>query len=153
LDGQAHPVEGGVPGLPPLEHFGQLGELDHRRTSRLVTRSRAFSIKLTELVMNAIEGGDDGDGLGALSNRDCLGADSLFLLSWSRSYTYLSPMRIEQLEYVTSVARFGSFRRAAEELHISQPALSETVRKLEQELGVDILDRRRSGATISEDGR
>jgi DNA-binding transcriptional LysR family regulator len=62
-------------------------------------------------------------------------------------------MRIEQLEYVTSVARHGSFRRAAEELHISQPALSETVRKLERELGVDILDRRRSGATISEDGR
>lgn len=62
-------------------------------------------------------------------------------------------MRIEQLEYVTSVARHGSFRRAAEELHISQPALSETVRKLEQELGVDILDRRRSGATISKDGR
>lgn len=62
-------------------------------------------------------------------------------------------MRIEQLEYVTSVARYGSFRRAAEELHISQPALSETVRKLEQELGVDLLDRRRSGATISEGGR
>ncbi|MGV1050131.1 MAG: LysR family transcriptional regulator [Solirubrobacterales bacterium] len=62
-------------------------------------------------------------------------------------------MRIEQLEYVASVARHGSFRRAAEELHISQPALSETVRKLERELGVDILDRRRSGATISAEGR
>ncbi|HZO05913.1 MAG TPA: LysR family transcriptional regulator [Solirubrobacterales bacterium] len=62
-------------------------------------------------------------------------------------------MRIEQLEYLISVARHGSFRRAAEELHISQPALSETVRRLEQELGVDILDRRRSGATISESGR
>jgi DNA-binding transcriptional LysR family regulator len=62
-------------------------------------------------------------------------------------------VRIEQLEYVTSVARHGSFRRASEELHISQPALSETVRKLERELGVDILDRRRSGATISEGGR
>ncbi len=62
-------------------------------------------------------------------------------------------MRIEQLEYAAAVARFGSFRRAAEELHISQPALSETVRKLEAELGVDLLDRQRTGATISDEGR
>lgn len=62
-------------------------------------------------------------------------------------------MRIEQLEYVAAVARIGSFRRAAEELHISQPALSETVRNLERELGVDLLDRRRSGATVSDEGR
>ena len=44
-------------------------------------------------------------------------------------------MRIQQLEYATAVARFGSFRRAAEALHISQPALSENVRRLERELG------------------
>jgi DNA-binding transcriptional LysR family regulator len=62
-------------------------------------------------------------------------------------------MRIEQLEYAAAVARYGSFRRAAEELHISQPALSETVRKLEAELGVDILDRQRTGAVISDEGR
>mgnify|MGYP001087311499 CR=1 FL=1 len=62
-------------------------------------------------------------------------------------------MRLRQLEYVTAVARFGSFRRAAEELHISQPALSETVRNLEREFGVSILDRHRSGATLSEAGR
>jgi DNA-binding transcriptional LysR family regulator len=62
-------------------------------------------------------------------------------------------VRIEQLEYAAAVARFGSFRRAAEELHISQPALSETVRKLEAELGVDILDRQRTGAIISDEGR
>jgi DNA-binding transcriptional LysR family regulator len=62
-------------------------------------------------------------------------------------------MRFEQLEYVTAVARLGSFRRAAEELHLSQPALSETVRKLEGELGVEILDRGRAGVTISAAGR
>jgi DNA-binding transcriptional LysR family regulator len=62
-------------------------------------------------------------------------------------------MRIQQLEYATAVARFGSFRRAAEHLHLSQPALSENVRRLETELGVEILDRRRSGATVSEHGR
>ncbi|WUH91960.1 LysR family transcriptional regulator [Streptomyces sp. NBC_00433] len=62
-------------------------------------------------------------------------------------------MRIEQLEYIEAVTRLGSLRRAADELHLSQPALSETVRNLERELGVDLLDRRRSGATISDDGR
>jgi DNA-binding transcriptional LysR family regulator len=62
-------------------------------------------------------------------------------------------MRIQQLEYIEAVTRLGSLRRAAEELHLSQPALSETVRNLERELGVDILDRRRSGARISGDGR
>jgi DNA-binding transcriptional LysR family regulator len=62
-------------------------------------------------------------------------------------------MRIEQIEYAAAVARFGSFRRAAEELHISQPALSETVRKLEAELGANILDRQRTGATLSAEGR
>lgn len=62
-------------------------------------------------------------------------------------------MRIQQLEYAVAVARFGSFRRAAEALHISQPALSENVRRLERELGVEILDRRRSGATVGEHGR
>jgi DNA-binding transcriptional LysR family regulator len=62
-------------------------------------------------------------------------------------------MRTEQLEYVAAVARLGSFRRAAEDLHISQPALSETVRNLERELGVEIFERGRSGASLSADGR
>lgn len=62
-------------------------------------------------------------------------------------------MRIEQLEYVSAVTRLGSFRAAAEELNISQPALSVTVRKLERELGVEILERRRSGTTVSAAGR
>ncbi len=62
-------------------------------------------------------------------------------------------MRIEQLEYLATVTRLGSLRRAAEELHVSQPALSETIRNLERELGVTLLDRRRSGAVVSDGGR
>jgi DNA-binding transcriptional LysR family regulator len=62
-------------------------------------------------------------------------------------------VRIEQLEYVAAVARLGSFRRAAEVVHVSQPALSESVRALERELGVDILERGRQGARVSETGR
>jgi DNA-binding transcriptional LysR family regulator len=62
-------------------------------------------------------------------------------------------VRIEQLEYVAAVARLGSFRRAAEELHISQPALSGSVRSLERELGVDLLERGRHGARMGSSGR
>ncbi|MGY2873285.1 DNA-binding transcriptional LysR family regulator [Marmoricola sp. URHA0025 HA25] len=62
-------------------------------------------------------------------------------------------MRIEQLEYVAAVTQHGSLRRASERLHISQPALSEAVSKLERELGVTLLDRRRSGARISRQGQ
>jgi DNA-binding transcriptional LysR family regulator len=62
-------------------------------------------------------------------------------------------MRIEQLEYLATVARLGSFRRAAEKLHISQPALSSSVRSLERELGVDMLERGRHGARVSGSGR
>jgi DNA-binding transcriptional LysR family regulator len=62
-------------------------------------------------------------------------------------------MRIEQLEYLAAVTRHGSLRRASERLHLSQPALSEALSKLERELGVTLLDRRRSGARISRQGQ
>ncbi|MFZ3599201.1 LysR family transcriptional regulator [Streptomyces sp. BH104] len=62
-------------------------------------------------------------------------------------------MRTEQLEYITAVTRLGSLRRAADELSLSQPALSETVRNLERELGVALLERKRTGATMSSAGQ
>lgn len=62
-------------------------------------------------------------------------------------------MRIEQLEYLVAVTQHGSLRRASERLHVSQPALSEALSKLERELGVTLLDRRRTGSRISRQGR
>ena len=62
-------------------------------------------------------------------------------------------MRIEQLEYLAAVTQHGSLRQASERLHLSQPALSEALSKLERELGVTLLDRRRSGARISRQGQ
>ncbi|CAM3222128.1 LysR family transcriptional regulator [Nocardioides dubius] len=62
-------------------------------------------------------------------------------------------MRIQQLEYIEAITRFGSLRRASEHLHISQPALSESISRLERELGVALLDRHRTGARISRRGR
>ncbi len=61
-------------------------------------------------------------------------------------------MRIEQLEYLAAVTEHGSLRRASEAMHISQPALSEAVTKLEKELGATLLDRRRTGSRISGQG-
>lgn len=61
-------------------------------------------------------------------------------------------MRVEQLEHLVAVTRYGSLRRASERLHLSQPALSESVARLEKELGTVLLERRRSGARITAEG-
>jgi DNA-binding transcriptional LysR family regulator len=50
-------------------------------------------------------------------------------------------MELRQLRYFESVARHRHFTRAADELHIAQSALSHQVRRLEQELGIELLRR------------
>jgi DNA-binding transcriptional LysR family regulator len=62
-------------------------------------------------------------------------------------------VRIEQLEYLDAVVRAGSLSRASEALHISPSGLSETIRNLERELGVDLLTRGSGGAVLNELGR
>jgi DNA-binding transcriptional LysR family regulator len=62
-------------------------------------------------------------------------------------------MRIDRLHYLAAVNQFGSLRRASQHLHLSQAALSEALAKLEKDLGVTLLDRRRTGARISRQGR
>jgi DNA-binding transcriptional LysR family regulator len=62
-------------------------------------------------------------------------------------------MRIEQLAYLTALTQHGSLRQASEHLHVSQSAVSEAISKLERELGVTLLERHRSGARISAEGR
>src|SRR3974390_3362421 len=56
-------------------------------------------------------------------------------------------MELQQLRSFAAVARHRHFTRAAAELHIGQPAVSQHVRRLEAELGVRLLTRTtRSGA-------
>jgi LysR family transcriptional activator of glutamate synthase operon len=50
-------------------------------------------------------------------------------------------MNLRQLEYLDAVAEVGSFSAAARRLHVVQPAVSQQVRKLEAELGVDLVTR------------
>lgn len=50
-------------------------------------------------------------------------------------------MLLRQLEYLSALAREGHFGRAAAACHVSQPALSAGIRKLETELGVQIVQR------------
>lgn len=62
-------------------------------------------------------------------------------------------MFIEQLEYIVEVAKTNSISDAAESLHISQSGLSQSIMKLEDELGIQIFIRTRSGTYLTEEGR
>ncbi len=60
---------------------------------------------------------------------------------------------LRRLEYFLTVARERNFTRAAEQLHIAQPALSRQVRLLEQELGVALLHRTTHEFELTDAGR
>jgi LysR family transcriptional activator of glutamate synthase operon len=61
-------------------------------------------------------------------------------------------MELRQLRYLSAVARHGSFTLAAQELHVAQPAVSQQVRRLEQELGVELLSRTTRRVLVTEAG-
>lgn len=61
-------------------------------------------------------------------------------------------MRLEQLMYLVAVNESKSISLAAERSHISQPALSSAISKLEDELGVVLLKRTNSGAYLTDVG-
>lgn len=53
-------------------------------------------------------------------------------------------MNLRDLRYLVALADHRHFGRAAEAAHVSQPTLSTQVRKLEEELGVELFERSRA---------
>lgn len=61
-------------------------------------------------------------------------------------------MEVDQLRYFLRVAERGNFTRAAEELNISQPALSRSIQKLEEELGQPVFERKTRSVALTDAG-
>lgn len=62
-------------------------------------------------------------------------------------------LNLRQLQTFITVARLGSFTRAARLLHLSQPALTKQLRQLEETLGVKLLDRNTRTVELTRIGR
>ena len=60
---------------------------------------------------------------------------------------------LKQLRYLDAIARHGHFGKAAASCAVSQPALSMQIQELEQELGVQLVERRSKGAHLTDAGR
>lgn len=61
-------------------------------------------------------------------------------------------MDIKQLQYFIAVSEQMNFSKAAERLHISQPSLSNAIKKLEHEIGSPLLDRNTRNLQLTEAG-
>ena len=62
-------------------------------------------------------------------------------------------MNIKQFKYVLELADTKSFGRAAENLNISQPSLSQYIKNIEKGLGVELFDRSGGGVRLTDAGR
>ena len=62
-------------------------------------------------------------------------------------------MYLPYLDYFRSVAKYESMTQAASHLHISQPALSQTIMKLEDELGVQLFHRKKGKLSLTSAGK
>ena len=61
-------------------------------------------------------------------------------------------MELRQLEYFQMVARYRNITRAATHLNVSQPNITVSIKKLENELGVTLFDRGQKHLTLTPEG-
>lgn len=61
-------------------------------------------------------------------------------------------MNLQQLRYLVATADEGTMTRAAESLHVAQPALSRAVRSLEAEIGITVFERKGRGVKVTGQG-
>jgi LysR family transcriptional regulator, regulator for genes of the gallate degradation pathway len=62
------------------------------------------------------------------------------------------PISIRHLKVFNSVAQLNGVRRASDECHLSQPAVTQALAKLEEQIGATLLERRASGTYLNEFG-
>ncbi|NLM66469.1 MAG: LysR family transcriptional regulator [Enterococcus sp.] len=62
-------------------------------------------------------------------------------------------MRLEQLIYLEKIIEKGSINEAAKDLYLSQPSLSNAMKELESEMGIQLLLRNPRGVSLTEQGR
>jgi len=61
-------------------------------------------------------------------------------------------MTLQQLKYVIKIVEYRSITETARNIYISQPALSNSVKELEKELGIEIFSRNTKGIVLTSDG-
>lgn len=61
-------------------------------------------------------------------------------------------MDLRQIEYFCKVGKLASFTRAAEQMYITQPSVTHAIQKLEEELGVQLFDRSKKKAVLTNEG-
>ena len=62
-------------------------------------------------------------------------------------------MRLDQLNYIYQVSKYGSINETAKQLYISQSTISTAITALENELGVQIFNRSKHGVRLTEAGQ
>lgn len=62
-------------------------------------------------------------------------------------------MHTKQFQYVLTLAHEGSFSKAADTLNITQPSLSQYIKKIEKEIGLSLFDRTNGDVRITDAGR
>ena len=62
-------------------------------------------------------------------------------------------MELKQLEYFLTVSKLKSFTLAAEQMYVSQPGVTTAIKRLEEELGIQLFIRNKKNATLTAEGR
>lgn len=87
-----------------------------------------------------------------VSPRGLVAQCRLFGLAHTSSMSNRFEVELRHLRYFVAVAAHGSFNRAAQALHLTQPALSRQVKDLEEELGAPLLVRGKNAVRLSDAG-